>query len=146
MSNKILGIDLGTTNSAVALIDEGVPTLIQIDGQRILPSVVGISPQGERLVGVSARNQWVVAPENTVRSIKRNMGSDEHVTMAGKEYSPQEISAMILNEDQKRAEIDLGYAVERAVITVPAYFNEVQTAGHHRSRRDRRVAGRAHHQ
>lgn len=126
MSNKILGIDLGTTNSAAAIIEEGVPTLIPINGQHILPSVVGISPQGERIVGTAARNQWVVAPENTITSIKRKIGSDESVIMAGKSYTPQEISAMILSEIKGAAEVHVGDTVTSAVITVPAYFNEVQ--------------------
>jgi len=123
---KILGIDLGTTNSVLGVIQDGVPTLLPIKGQRLLPSVVGISPSGEVLVGTPARNQWVVAPERTVRSIKRKMGRNETVTMAGKSYTPQEISAFILREIKQAAEADLGEPVERAVITVPAYFNEVQ--------------------
>ncbi|MCP4165196.1 MAG: Hsp70 family protein [Chloroflexi bacterium] len=126
MTNKIVGIDLGTTNSAAAITIDGVPTLIHIDEQPTLPSVVGISPLDDRLVGVLARNQWIVAPENTVRSIKRKMGSDETVTMAGTTYSPQEISAMILSKIKQAAESELGQPVERAVITVPAYFNEAQ--------------------
>lgn len=127
MSAKIIGIDLGTTNSAVAVIQQGVPKLIPVgDHQEILPSVVGISPQGEVLVGRPARNQWVVSPENTIRSIKRKMGRTETVFMAGKGYSPQEISAFILKELKQAAETHLGESVSRAVITVPAYFNELQ--------------------
>ena len=92
----------------------------------LLPSVVGVSPEGEVLVGTVARNQWVVAPERTQRSIKRKMGSGETVTMAATSYTPQEISAFILGEMKRAAERALGHAVQRAVVTVPAYFNEVQ--------------------
>ncbi|MDQ4077557.1 MAG: Hsp70 family protein [Chloroflexota bacterium] len=126
MADKILGIDLGTTNSAVAIIEEGIPTLIPVDEGRILPSVVGVSPSGELLVGAPARNQWVVAPEDTVRSIKRKMGSNETVEMAGKQYTPQEISAFILRKLKAAADEHLGESTRRAVITVPAYFNEPQ--------------------
>ncbi len=126
MADKILGIDLGTTNSAVAIIEQGVPTVIRLENGPILPSVVGVSPGGELLVGVSARNQWVVAPEDTVRSIKRRMGKGESVEMAGKQYTPQEISAFVLKRLKEAAEAHLGQPVERAVITVPAYFNEPQ--------------------
>ncbi|MEZ4860719.1 MAG: Hsp70 family protein [Caldilineaceae bacterium] len=123
---KIIGIDLGTTNSVLAITQEGAPVLLNIQGSHLLPSVVGISPQNELLVGTPARNQWVVAPERTIRSIKRQMGKAESVTMAGKSYTPQEISAFILREIKQAAEAALGHAVQRAVITVPAYFNEVQ--------------------
>ncbi len=126
MNPKIMGIDLGTTNSAVAITQNGVPTLIAVNHERILPSIVGISPQGEVLVGAAARNQWIVAPENTIRSIKRKMGQAETVTMAGQSYKPQEISAFILRAIKEAVSAALGAPVERAVITVPAYFNEVQ--------------------
>lgn len=126
MSTKIIGIDLGTTNSAVAVTQNGVPTLIPIAGERILPSVVGMSPRGELIVGAAARNQWVVAPEHTVRSIKRKMGQLETVNMAGQSYTPQEISAFILQAIKQGVEAEIGAPVQRAVITVPAYFNEVQ--------------------
>lgn len=125
-NNVIVGIDLGTTNSAVALVREGAPDLLPVQGKPIMPSVVGVSPQNELLVGEAARNQWTVAPDRTVRSIKRRMGSNERVDMAGQQYSPQEISALILQELKDAAEQVLGAPVERAVITVPAYFNEVQ--------------------
>jgi len=125
-SNKIIGIDLGTTNSVLGIIQDGAPVLLPIQGSALLPSVVGISPQGDVLVGTPARNQWVVAPERTVRSIKRQMGKGESVVMAGKTYTPQEISAFILREIKQAAEAALGQPVSRAVITVPAYFNEVQ--------------------
>lgn len=126
MKEKIVGIDLGTTNSVVALIQDGVPKLVPVKGKHLLPSVVGISLNNELLVGAAARNQWVVAPERTIRSIKRKMGSSEPVTMAGKIYSPQEISAFILRAIKEAVEYELGAPVEKAVITVPAYFNEVQ--------------------
>ena len=126
MKETIVGIDLGTTNSVVALIRDGIPKILPVKGKHLLPSVVGISPQNELLVGTAARNQWVVAPERTIRSIKRKMGSQEPVTMAGKEYSPQEISALLLRAMKEAVEHELGAPVEKAVITVPAYFNEVQ--------------------
>jgi molecular chaperone DnaK len=125
-ADKILGIDLGTTYSVPAIIKDGVPVLIPVRGERLLPSVVGISPEGEVLVGYPARNQWIYAPERTIRSIKRKMGKGEQVVMAGRSFSPQEISAFILREIKQAAEEALGYPVTRAVITVPAYFNEVQ--------------------
>jgi molecular chaperone DnaK len=124
--DKIIGIDLGTTNSVLGVVEAGTPKLLPIQGAHLLPSVVGISPQGEVLVGAPARNQWVVAPDRTIRSIKRKMGADERVTMAGNSYSPQEISAFILRTIKEAAEQALGYPVQRAVITVPAYFNETQ--------------------
>ena len=124
--DAIIGIDLGTTNSALGVIREGTARLLPIGDTLLLPSVVGLSPEGEVLVGNAARNQWVVAPERTQRSIKRKMGSGETVTMAGTSYTPQEISAFILGETKRAAQHVLGHAVQRAVITVPAYFNEVQ--------------------
>ncbi len=126
MSNKILGIDLGTTNSAVAILEDGIPDLIRVQDSRIIPSVVGISPTGDLLVGKHARNQWVAAPERTISSIKRQMGSDQTVQMAGKTYNPQEISAFILRHIKEGIEAETGEKITRAVITVPAYFNEVQ--------------------
>jgi molecular chaperone DnaK len=125
-NGKIIGIDLGTTNSVLSVIKNATPILLEIQGERLLPSVIGISPQQQLLVGTPARNQWTVAPERTIRSIKRKMGSNETVTMAGKAYTPQEISAFILRTIKESAEKALGEAVARAVITVPAYFNEVQ--------------------
>ena len=123
--SKIIGIDLGTTNSEVAVIENGKPVVIpDEEGERILPSVVGISPSGELLVGTSAKNQYVAEPENTVRSIKRKMGTEERVALAGQEYTPQEISAFILRKLKETAERYLGEKVEQAVITVPAYFSD----------------------
>ncbi len=122
----IIGIDLGTTNSEVAVIRDGQPEVIRTDGEAILPSVVGLDPEGRLLVGTPARNQWVLAPERTVRSIKRKMGEDVRVRLGDREYSPQEISAIILGRLKERAEQYLGHPVRKAVITVPAFFNEVQ--------------------
>lgn len=126
MSGRIVGIDLGTTNSEVAArTDEGIVVLTE-GGTGILPSVVGISPDGRLLVGEEALNQLVLHPNRTVRSIKRLMGSAETVPMAGKRYRPQEISAMILSALKDRAERVLGEPVAGAVITVPAYFSDAQ--------------------
>ncbi len=125
-TDKIIGIDLGTTNSVLGVIQDGNMQVWPIGGERLLPSVVGVSPIGEVLVGMAARNQWVLAPERTIRSIKRKMGSGETVTMAGTSYTPQEIAAFILREIKRAADQRMGYPVQRAVITVPAYFNEVQ--------------------
>jgi len=123
---KTIGIDLGTTFSAVAVMEAGKSTIIpNAEGDRTTPSVVTIK-DGERLVGKVARNQAIVHPENTIRSIKRLMGSDEKVAVDGKEYSPQEISAMILQKLKADAEAYLGSKVTNAVITVPAYFEDSQ--------------------
>jgi molecular chaperone DnaK len=125
--SKIVGIDLGTTNSSVAVVIDGKPQIIPDEyGQKLLPSVMGISPEEEFLVGQAARNQYILYPEQTVRSIKRKMGSDYEVELAGKRYKPQEISAFILRKLKKMAEDFLGEAVEKAVITVPAYFSDAQ--------------------
>jgi molecular chaperone DnaK len=148
---RAIGIDLGTTNSAVAVIEGGEPTIVpNAEGERLTPSVVAISPSGERLVGRLARRQAVTNPENTVFSIKRFIGrkftdpdvqrdiklvpykvtaapnGDCQVTLGGKTYSPQEVSAMILQKLKADAEAYLGDKVDRAVITVPAYFNDSQ--------------------
>ncbi len=126
MSTKVLGIDLGTTNSVVAIIEDGQPRIIPVGGERLLPSVVGLDANGALLVGRYAYNQWGVAPERTVRSIKRLMGSGKTAEMAGTSYTPQEISAFILRRMREAAAAYLGEDVQRAVITVPAYFNEPQ--------------------
>ena len=120
----IIGIDLGTTFSATALVRDGVPHIVPHGDERIMPSVVGITPQGTLLVGTPARNQYVLYPEQTIRSIKRKMGQDVRVPLGERDYSPQEISAMILRELKRSAEAQLGQPVERAVITVPAYFSD----------------------
>ena len=148
---KIIGIDLGTTNSVMAVMEGGEPTVISsAEGERLVPSVVAVSKSGERLIGRPARNQAVVNPENTIFSIKRFMGrkysdpetqhsislvpykvveaknGDAWVEMNGKQYSPPEISAMILSKIKADAEAYLGDTVTQAVITVPAYFNDAQ--------------------
>jgi molecular chaperone DnaK len=122
----IIGIDLGTTNSEVAVIRSGSPVVLTDDGDPILPSVVGLDPQGKLLVGRAARNQYVLAPERTIRSIKRKMGQDVTVELGKEKYRPQEISAIILRALKQRAERALGHEVKKAVITVPAFFNEGQ--------------------
>ncbi|MFN8485287.1 MAG: Hsp70 family protein [Anaerolineae bacterium] len=120
----IVGIDLGTTFSAVAYVRNGVPEILPNGRERIGPSVVGFSPQGELLVGAPARNQYILYPELTVRSIKRKMGTDETITLGSHTYTPAEISAIILREMKRIAEANLGHAADRAVITVPAYFSD----------------------
>ncbi len=124
---KIIGIDLGTTNSCVAVIEGGEPTVItNSEGSRTTPSVVAFTKDGERLVGQLAKNQAVTNPDRTVISIKRHMGSDYKVDIDGKKYTPQEISAMILQKLKTEAEGYLGEKVTDAVITVPAYFTDSQ--------------------
>jgi len=124
---KVIGIDLGTTNSVVAVMEGGEPTVIaNTEGSRLTPSVVGFSKTGERLVGQLAKRQAVSNPENTFSSIKRHMGTEYKVSVDGKQYTPQEISAMILQKLKTDAEAYLGETVTQAVITVPAYFNDSQ--------------------
>jgi len=125
--DTIIGIDLGTTNSEVAVIRDGQPVVLPgEDGDPILPSVVGLDSQGRLLVGKPARNQFVLAPERTIRSIKRMMGQETTVALGDTNYTPQEISAIILRTLKQRAETALGMPVRKAVITVPAFFNEGQ--------------------
>ncbi len=127
MANRIVGIDLGTTNSEVAIIRDGQPFVIPgEDGDPILPSFVGLSSDGKLLVGKAARNQWALASERTIKSIKRKMGQDVKVPLGGTEYTPPEISAMILRALKDRAAKYLGEEITKAVITVPAYFNDSQ--------------------
>ena len=126
MHDLILGIDLGTTNSEVAIIRDGKPHVFEEDGDPILPSFVGLADDGKLLVGKAARNQWIVAPERTVKSIKRKMGQDVKIQLGDQQYRPQEISAMILRALKDRATAQLGVEVKKAVITVPAYFNDDQ--------------------
>ncbi|WP_411963507.1 molecular chaperone DnaK [Haloferax sp. YSMS24] len=127
-SNKILGIDLGTTNSAFAVMEGGDPEIIvNAEGDRTTPSVVAFTDDGERLVGKPAKNQAIQNPERTIRSIKRHMGEDGYtVEVEDEEYTPEQISAMILQKIKRDAEDYLGDEVEKAVITVPAYFNDKQ--------------------
>ncbi|MCM1162152.1 MAG: molecular chaperone DnaK [Roseburia sp.] len=125
--SKIIGIDLGTTNSCVAVMEGGKPTVIaNTEGVRTTPSVVAFTKTGERLVGEPAKRQAVTNAEKTISSIKRDMGTDVKKTIDGKKYSPQEISAMILQKLKADAESYLGEKVTEAVITVPAYFNDAQ--------------------
>jgi len=127
MTDEIVGIDLGTTNSEIALYRDGRPDVLGDEqGRVILPSVVGLSETGELLVGEAARNQFLLYPERTVRSIKRRMGSDARVHLGDREYSPQEISAIILSRLKEIAQQRLGRPVRKAVITVPAFFSDAQ--------------------
>ena len=124
---KIIGIDLGTTNSCVAVMEGGKPTVIaNAEGERTTPSIVAFTKTGDRLVGEPAKRQAVTNADRTIRSIKREMGTDYKVDIEGKKYSPQEISAMILQKLKGDAENYLGEKVTEAVITVPAYFNDAQ--------------------
>ena len=124
---KIIGIDLGTTNSCVAVMEGGEPVVIaNAEGARTTPSVVGFAKNGERLIGQVAKRQAITNPDRTVSSIKRHMGTDYKVEIDGKKYTPQEISAMILQKLKADAEAYLGEKVTEAVITVPAYFNDSQ--------------------
>ena len=125
--SKIIGIDLGTTNSCVAVMEGGKPTVIaNAEGARTTPSVVAFTKTGERLVGEPAKRQAVTNAEKTIASIKRDMGTDNGRSVDGKRYSPQQISAMILQKLKADAESYLGEKVGEAVITVPAYFNDAQ--------------------
>lgn len=130
MSSKkpeiIVGIDLGTTNSAIAVLEGGIPRLIHIDGSPTMPSCVGVDESGAILVGQPAINQMAAAPERTITSVKRKMGSDLPIHLGGNKYRPEEISAFILKRLKEEAERDLECPVTKAVITVPAYFDEKQ--------------------
>ena len=125
--SKIIGIDLGTTNSCVAVMEGGEPVVIpNAEGARTTPSVVAFTKNGERLVGQVAKRQAVTNPDRTIISIKRDMGTDRHINIDGKDYTPQDISAMILMKLKADAEAYLGETVTQAVITVPAYFSDSQ--------------------
>lgn len=126
MPEIIIGIDLGTTNSAVAAVVDGVVRVLPVQGKLSLPSAVGIDAAGKVLVGEAARNQILVAPERTILSVKRRMGEAVKIPLGSQEYSPEEISALILRELKLAAEKELGQPVSKAVITVPAFFNEPQ--------------------
>lgn len=126
MTTPIIGIDLGTTNSEVAVVHDGQVHIIDVDGQALLPSVVGLADDGALLVGQTARNQYALRPEQTLRSIKRRMGEDVNIPLGEHLYTPQEISALILRRLKKAAEAFLGIDVTQAVITVPAYFSDAQ--------------------
>lgn len=124
---KVIGIDLGTTNSCVAVLEGGEPTIIpNAEGNRTTPSIVAFAKNGERLVGETAKRQAITNPERTISSIKREMGTDHHIEIDGRKYSPPEISAMILGKLKADAESYLGEKVIEAVITVPAYFTDAQ--------------------
>ncbi len=125
--SKIIGIDLGTTNSAVAVMEGGSPTIVaNIEGNRTTPSIVAFTKDGERLVGETAKRQAIMNPDRTIASIKRDMGTDRKITIDGKTYAPEEISAMILQKLKSDTEAYLGEEVKEAVITVPAYFTDAQ--------------------
>jgi molecular chaperone DnaK len=127
MNEIIVGIDLGTTNSEIAIYRDGRPVVLADDaGRLILPSVVGLADDGSLLVGEEARNQYLLHPDRTIRSIKRRMGRDEKVRLGERDYAPQEISAMILRRLKEIAEARLGHSITKAVITVPAYFSDAQ--------------------
>src|SRR5579871_6661128 len=124
---KIVGIDLGTTNSVIAVVEGPEATVITLaEGSRLCPSVVGFSKTGERMVGQMAKRQLLASPDRTIRSIKRKMGSDAAIEIDGRRWTPQEISALILRKLKADAEGYLGEKVEKAVITVPAYFTDSQ--------------------
>ena len=124
---KVIGIDLGTTNSCVSVVGNNVPVIIPgASGSMTTPSVVAFTKKGERLVGESARRQAVTNPDRTISSVKRHMGTNWSVKIDGTEYKPQTISAMILRQLKKEAEEFIGEEVTDAVITVPAYFNDIQ--------------------
>ena len=123
----VLGIDLGTTNSAVAIMEDKKPIIIpNSEGSRTTPSIVAINENNERLVGLLAKRQAVINPENTVRSIKRKMGKTQTTKIGNKQYKPEEISAMILQKMKADTEAYLGQKIKKAVITVPAYFSDAQ--------------------
>ncbi|GFP24234.1 molecular chaperone DnaK, partial [Candidatus Hakubella thermalkaliphila] len=124
---KAIGIDLGTTNSVVAFVEGGQATIIpNAEGGRLTPSVVAFTKDGKRLVGELAKRQAIANPQHTIASIKRHMGSDYKVRIDDKEYTPQEISSLILRKLKTDAENYLGEKIKKAVITVPAYFNDSQ--------------------
>src|SRR6202048_1673536 len=127
MAAPIVGIDLGTTNPVIAVMEGGQPAVIpNAEGSRTTPSVVAFTKTGERLVGQLAKRQAIVNPDRTISSIKRQMGTDYAVKIDGREYTPQEISAMILQKLVNDASAYLGDRITKAVITVPAYFNDAQ--------------------
>lgn len=125
--SKVIGIDLGTTNSAVAVMEGGESVIVpNSEGNRTTPSIVAFTKDGERLVGETAKRQAITNPDRTITSIKREMGTEYKVNIDGKDYSPEEISAMILQKLKADTESYLGEEVTEAVITVPAYFTDSQ--------------------
>ena len=144
---RAVGIDLGTTNSCIATLEGGEPTVIvNAEGARTTPSVVAFSKSGEILVGEVAKRQAVTNVDRTISSVKRHMGTDWTVEIDGKKWTPQEISAQILMKLKRDAEAYLGEPVTDAVITCPAYFNDAPASGHQGRRQDRRPERPAHHQ
>ena len=144
--SKVIGIDLGTTNSCVAVMEGGEAVVIpNAEGNRTTPSVVAFSKSGERMVGQTAKRQAITNPDRTIASIKREMGSDHRVNIDGKSYTPQEISAMILQKLKSDAEAYLGQPVTEAVITVPLLHRR-PASGHQGRRQDRRSRRQAYHQ
>ena len=145
--SKVIGIDLGTTNSCVAVLEGGEPAVIpNAEGMRTTPSVVAFAKSGDLLVGDVAKRQAATNVSRTISSIKREMGTDTRIKIDGKDFSPQEISAFILKKLKKDAEAYLGETVSEAVITVPAYFQRRSEAGHQGRRADRGVKCAADHQ
>src|SRR5215213_5445789 len=125
-TEPVVGIDLGTTNSEIAAFVDGRPQVIGSGSRLMLPSCVGITPAGDLLIGEAARNQMLLYPERTVRSVKRMMGGSQPVTLGDRTFTPPEVSALILRELARWAEARLGRPVRKAVITVPAYFSDAQ--------------------
>ncbi|MGD9201774.1 MAG: Hsp70 family protein, partial [Chitinispirillia bacterium] len=123
---SILGIDLGTTNSEVSIIKNGKPEIIPIDGENLMPSCVALDTRGQLIIGRVAKNQMAVNPASTILSIKRKMGSSEKVVLGDKTFTPEEISSFILRKLARSAREYLGQDITKAVITVPAYFDENQ--------------------
>ena len=146
MQEPIVGIDLGTTNSEVAIIRDGQPLVFEEDGDPILPSFVGLSEDGRLLVGKAARNQWVVAPERTIKSIKRKMGQDVKVKLGDQEYRPQEISAMILRALKRAGRRPAGPRGQEGRHHRARLFQRRPAPGHARGRRAGRAGSRAHPQ
>ena len=145
--SKIIGIDLGTTNSCVAVMEGGEPVVIaNSEGARTTPSVVGFTKTGDRLVGQVAKRQAITNPENTVASIKRFMGTDHKVTLNGKEYTPQQVSAMILQKLKADAEAYLGEPVTEAVITRSCILQRQPASGYQGRRHHCRPERQAYHQ
>ncbi len=128
MTEPVFGIDLGTTNSVIAWVRDGKPEVLVPDGEPIVPSIVGLDPQGQLLVGIPARNQRAAFPERTIASIKRKMGTDEKVKLGDRTLTPPEVSALVLRELARRGSLAAGVPVRKAVITVPAFFQDAQRA------------------
>ena len=126
MKEAIVGIDLGTTNSEIAVYDNDEVRIIQVDDYDIMPSYVGLSPEDELLIGVTARNQYILYPQRTVKSVKRKMGGAEKIPLGDEEYSPQEISAMLIRRLREETEKKLGMKIKKAIITAPARFSDAQ--------------------